>query len=101
MEIEVTRCIDYHTLAVAGTAIGLSSASPVLNAKATGAIITVETDQVRFRADGTAPTSAEGHLLEVGDVLQLLGANWASVLNSLQFIRVTATAALKITTFGM
>jgi len=103
MDIEVTRCIDYHTLTVSSAAagVGLSDATPAISAKATQALITVETDQVRFRADGTAPTSTEGHLLEAGDALQFTGKNWAGALASLLFIKVTTDAALKITTFGM
>jgi hypothetical protein len=35
------------------------------------AYCTLETAQIRFRLDGTAPTSAEGHILNVNDVLEL------------------------------
>lgn len=98
---ESRNCIDYATLAVSSTAVGLGSASPTLTAGTTvkRAIITVETDQVRWRADGTAPTSSEGHLLEAGDVLNFLDANYESILGNLKFIRVTSDAALKITYF--
>lgn len=97
------NCVDYATLTVGSTAVGLDSANPALTAGATviGAIITVETDQVRWRADGTAPTSAEGHLMNVGDVLNLTDKNYSSFLTNLKFIRVTADAKLKITYFGL
>ncbi len=94
--------IDYSTLAVAGTAVGLTvDASPVMPSGAKGATITVETDQVRFRDDGTAPTASEGHLLNVGDVLSFNSwtvprEDFRQVLKAIQFIRVTNTAALKI-----
>ncbi|KKN49969.1 hypothetical protein LCGC14_0637700 [marine sediment metagenome] len=91
--------IDFATLAVSSTAVGLADASPAINAGATvrRAVITVETDSVRFRTDGTAPTSAEGHILYAADVLEFMDANYESVLNLIQFIRVTTDAALKIT----
>ena len=39
------------------------------------ALITVETDQVRFRLDAVAPTSAIGHILDAGDTLLLSSAD--------------------------
>lgn len=88
---------DYATLAVGTVAIGFASSSPVLPAKAIGALVSVETDSVRFRSDGTAPTTTEGHILYVGDVLDLTGANFRDFLVDTQFVRVTTDAALKIT----
>ena len=35
------------------------------------AVLTLETAQVRYTVDGTAPTTSVGHLLEVGDALEL------------------------------
>jgi len=98
---ESRNCIDYATLTVGSTAVGLDSASPTLTNGATvkRAVITVETDQVRWRADGTSPTASEGHLLEAGDVLNFLDANYESVLGDLKFIRVTSDAKLKISYF--
>lgn len=90
--------IDYATLTVSSTGIGLSSASPAIGAGATvrRAVITVEDDQVRYREDGTDPTSSEGTLLEVGDVLSYTNANYETILNQVKFIRVTGDAKLKI-----
>ncbi len=95
------NCIDYATLTVSNTSVGLASASPALAAGHTvkRAVISVETDAVRWRADGTAPTSAEGHLLNVGDYLNLVDADYTSFLSAIHFIRVTNDAALKITYF--
>ena len=69
--------------------------------QAKGALITVETDQVRWRDDGTDPTSSEGHLLNAGDVLtfdswSVPKLNWRQVLNAIKVIRVTNDAKLKI-----
>ena len=35
------------------------------------AMITVEDNPIRFRLDGTAPTTTEGHLLQAGDTLEI------------------------------
>jgi len=78
----------------------MGSASPAMPSQAKGCIITVEDADVRWRADGTAPTSTEGHLLRVDDVMILDSdrKNWRSFLNAIQFIRTGSTdAALKIT----
>ena len=37
------------------------------------ALLTVETAAIRFTADGTAPTTAIGHLAQPGDVIKLAG----------------------------
>ena len=95
--------VDYATLTVAGTAVGLDSASPALDAGASVkcALITVEDGPVRWRADGSAPTDSEGHLLNIGDVLNLTDRNYDSMLAAIKFIRTTGTSGkLKITYFG-
>ncbi len=96
--------VDFSTLAVSSTAVNLAdSASPTLPARAKGCIITIETDQVRWRADGTVPTASQGHLLDVYDTFVLdswsHGRDWRSFMKAIYFIRVTNDAALKITWF--
>lgn len=96
--------VDYATLTVADSAVGLDSASPALTAGSTvrGVLITVEDAAVRWRADGTAPTTTEGHLMNVGDVLNLTDRNYRTMLGNLKFIRTTTTSGkLKITYFGL
>ena len=97
--------VDYATLAV-DAAVGLDDASPQitgLTPHPKWMMATVETDQIRYRDDGTDPTSSEGHLLNVGDTLQYMEGdeqdNWKAFLRSgkLRFIKVTSAAALKIT----
>lgn len=62
----------YESITVAATAIG-GTAATYLDAVA--AEISLETDDVRFRVDGTAPTAAEGHLIESGDIVILESPN--------------------------
>lgn len=66
----------------------------VQNRDAERALITVETDQIRWTYDGTAPTSTVGHLAEAGDAIELLGYE-----NIVKFraIRVTNNATIRVT----
>lgn len=59
------------------------------------AIITVETAQLRYRYDGSDPTSAEGHILNINDVLVLVGTD---AISQFRGIRTGGTSAvLKVT----
>ena len=100
-QLEARNPIDFATLAVSNTAVDLTSATPSITAGPTvrRAFITCETDQVRWRADGTAPTSTVGHLLSTGEALQFIDANYKVFLREIQFIRVTTDATLAITYF--
>ena len=102
-ELEV---VDYATLTLSTTgAKMLTGASPAINSttfanKVKRALITVETANARFRPDGTAPTTTEGHLVYIGDVLDFTGRSWRTLLNSttlLQFIAESGAPKFKIT----
>ena len=58
----------YESVTVSSTSKALTSGTYGLQHHA---FITCETATVRFRLDGTAPTSSVGHLLDPGDVLKL------------------------------
>lgn len=60
------------------------------------AIITCETDAVRYRSDGQAPTAAVGHQLAVAGVLLVYGE---AAMRALQLIRVTGDATLFVSYF--
>ena len=91
--------LDYATLAVDGAVTLVSDASPTLPAKCKRIYITSETDAVRWRADGTAPTATEGHVLAKDDSISFTGANYRQLLENIKFIKVTAAASLKLTYF--
>lgn len=65
----------YEAITVSATAVGLTASKIEPNSsvaekdlgKAKLIRISVETDKVRFREDGTDPTSSEGHELSQGD----------------------------------
>lgn len=90
--------IDYESVTVADTAIGITTSkiSPTNSEKAKRLFCTLETAQVRFRADGTNPTSAEGHLLNVGDTLAL---NNTGDIGRLRAIRTGDTSGVLKCTF--
>ena len=94
---------DYESVTVTDSATALTaskykdSGSVSTNAQrgAARAVITVETAQLRYRYDGTAPTSTEGHILNINDVLVLVGPD---ALANFQGIRTGGTSAvLKVT----
>lgn len=64
--VAAQRVTTYEQLTVANTSIGITAAT--INSMA-ACSLRLETAQIRFRLDGTAPTSTVGTLLEIGDVL--------------------------------
>lgn len=80
----------FETITVATTAIGPTSAT--LNSSTHGQADRalfgpLETAQIRWRDDGTAPTSTVGHLMQIGDVLEYDGD-----LSKILFIRTGGTS---------
>ncbi len=82
----------YESITVGATAVELADS---VRSGRNRALITVETDQIRFRSDGPAPTASEGHLVDAGASVILESA--AELVN-FKAIRVTADATLKVTT---
>ena len=60
----------YESVTVPFSAIGLTAGT---YAGAVEAIMTLETGQIRIRVDGTNPSSSEGHLVNPGDIITLVG----------------------------
>jgi hypothetical protein len=90
----VTSCLGYQQITSLNTAASLTV--PLvdkngLNQKPTFALIIAETQNVRWRDDGTAPTASVGMPLIVGVPLQYDGD-----LSKIQFIEQTASAKLNI-----
>lgn len=54
------------------------------------AVITVEDAQIRFRTDGSAPTSSVGHIANIDDVIMLSNIN---DMSNFKAIRTTSTDA--------
>lgn|SRR3990167_322122 len=75
---------DFETITVNGTAIGLTASKLTADPPPKKVVITIESNQLRYRMDGTDPTSSVGHILSPADVLILEGY---SQLNNAKFIR--------------
>lgn len=91
----VFKPIAFESITVAAAAIGFTSGSwNPSTGHANRAVVTVETASVRYRYDGSDPTAAEGHLLNAGDVLIVVGYD---ALSATKFIRTSSSATLKVT----
>lgn len=64
-------------------------------ARSTVAIVECESQQVRWRDDGTNPTTTVGHVMSPGDVLTYDGD-----LSAIKFIEVTASAKLNVSFYA-
>jgi hypothetical protein len=88
--------VSFEQITVAASAVGLSAATLGGYVTDQGTpqrarfVLTVETAAVRYRTDGTPPTSSVGMLLNPGDVLTIDTPDEA---RALKLIRTTATSA--------
>lgn len=80
---------DYESITVADTAIGLTAGKLTTERRPIQAFITVETAEIRYRWDGTDPTTSEGHLLQPMDTLIVEGVGNMSLI---KFVRTGATS---------
>lgn len=85
-----TVCLGYQQIADVSSSVGLTVPSG-----ATLALIVPETQNVRWRDDGTAPTSSVGMPIFVGASLSYDGD-----LNRIRFIEATASAKLNISYYA-
>ena len=81
--------ISYEDITVSSSSIPLTT----IPATAVRAVITVETDAVRFKTDGNNPSSTVGHLLNINDVLILESA---ADITAFKVIRVTNDATIRV-----
>lgn len=90
----ITSCLGYQQITTLSSATNLTVPTTDLNglsAKPTLALIVAETQAVRWRDDGVAPTASVGMPLAAGVTLQYDGD-----LSRIQFIEQTAGARLNI-----
>lgn len=83
---------SYESKTVSSAAVGVTAAKCRL-----AAYITVETNPIRYRIDGTDPTTAEGHLVAANEYIWL--ANETAISN-LKMIATGADATVRVTHFG-
>jgi len=96
-------CLGYGVLTVSNTAVDLNDATPAIDnlgsSNCSRAIITIEDDAIRWRADDTAPTATEGSKFDKDMIFTLMDADYYHFLRDIKFIRVTTDAKLKIAYF--
>jgi hypothetical protein len=94
----ITTCLGYQRIASLSAATTLTVPtvdSNGLSVKPTLALIVAETQNVRWRDDGTAPTSSVGMPLAAGVTLQYDGD-----LSKIQFIEQVGGAILNISYYA-
>ncbi len=78
-------------LSIAGTAQALTLPSGTHPGHM---LLTVEVAPIRWWADGTDPTSSEGHLMQVGDFIDWMAeGNYKSVIERFRAIRQGSNSA--------
>jgi len=95
---KVVQAYDFESLTVTGSASGLTSTKIAPSGKqaAFEVLITVETNPIRFRTDGTDPTTSVGHLLNAGDAVTITGLN---NVRRLKLIATGSNATVMVTFF--
>lgn len=94
--MDALKTKSFETVTVTGTATTLTPPTYDCLYKQTKAIITVEVANIRVRTDGTAPTAAVGHLVNIGDVIEL---DSIEDITSFQAIRTGDTSATLSVTY--
>jgi len=95
------EAIGFATVTVSSTALALPTpgASDGVLTNAQAAVVTVETQPLRYRVDGGQdPTAASGHLLAVSDAVIISGA--ANVQRA-RFIRTGTDGTVFVTYYGL
>lgn len=91
--------VGHQKLTVSSTAVGLTKPT---GTRPRRAIITVETDAVRWRADGTDPDSSTGIPQAASSRIDWTDpmADYSALIDKVKFIRVTNDATLNIQYFA-
>lgn len=99
MAEEALNSIGHQQLTVSSTAVGLTQPTGL---RARRALITVQTDAVRWRADGVNPTASVGNPLAANDRLDWTDpmADYSALIDKVKFIRVTTDATIDVEYFA-
>ena len=90
------KSVGYGQITSLSGAVTLASVAGGIPRGAQSALIQAETQNIRWRDDGPAPTSTVGMVLTAGDSLL-----YDFPLTVIKFIEVTASAKLNITFYGV
>lgn len=83
--------LSHEALAVSSTAVSLVNGDA-----ASYALVTVDSNTIRFRIDGVDPTASTGHALAAGGTLELIDREQ---VRRFRAIRESADATLRVTYF--
>lgn len=90
VQLSGSKASEYEAITVDNTAGGKACTTAKVG-KSTKAFITVETAQIRFTIDGTAPTTTAGHLADDGDTIVLDSAEDIAAFRAIRTGAVSAT----------
>jgi hypothetical protein len=103
--------VDFETITVSSVSISPTASKTTVQTASTNtnnglayvdtqrvdeALFTIETNAIRVRFDGTAPTAAVGHLFQPGDTFTVTGQ---TNVTKVKMIRQTADASVSVTYF--
>lgn len=71
--------LPFESVTVSSAAVGITTRPGGSGMKASAALIEVESNPIRYRVDGTNPTSSVGILIQAGGVIEL--HDWGEVKN--------------------
>jgi hypothetical protein len=88
--------LGYESITVSSASIGFTAATvaPAGGPAVIYAYVTTETNPIRFRADGPAPTASEGHLVPASSAFEVCGT---TAVKNLRMIRTGSDATVKAT----
>jgi hypothetical protein len=88
----------FETITVSTTAIGFTASKyqPTGLQPAALAVVTLESNDVRYRSDGLNPTASVGHVLASAGAVTVCGLQ---SLQQVRFIRVSADATAQVSYF--
>lgn len=94
--VDVRSPFAFETLTISSTALPLTAGTYDRSdgAPADWALVTVETDALRFRDDGAVPTASVGHKQAADSSFMVYGTR---AIRQLRMIRVTTDATVMVT----
>ncbi len=90
VQVSESKAQEYESLTIDNTAGGIALTAAKYST-CTKAFITVETAQIRWTIDGTAPTTTVGHLANAYDIIDLTSAEDLAAFRAIRVGSVSGT----------
>jgi len=99
MAVEALNSIGHQQLTVSSSAVGLTKPTGLRPRRA---LINVQTNAIRWRADGTDPSATVGNPLAAGERLDWTDpmGDYSHLIDNIKFIRQSADATLDVEYFA-